>query len=63
MLGGVDETGMDAVNELSYLFLKAQADLGLPQPNLSVRMYAGSDDRFLQAVAPYTTLPVPRLWA
>ncbi len=50
MLGGVDERGNDAVNDLSYLFLKAHADLGLPQPNLSVRVHAGSDDRFLRAV-------------
>jgi pyruvate formate-lyase/glycerol dehydratase family glycyl radical enzyme len=49
MLGGIDETGRAAENELSYLFLKAQADLGLPQPNLSVRVHVGSSDEFLRA--------------
>lgn len=37
-VGGVDETGRATENELSYLFLKAQEHLGLPQPNLSVRL-------------------------
>jgi len=37
-IGGVDENGNDTYNELSMLCLKAQYHLGLPQPNLSVRL-------------------------
>jgi formate C-acetyltransferase len=50
LLGGQDDAGNDATNELSYLFLKAEADLLLPQPNLSVRIHSGSPERFLHAV-------------
>ena len=38
-LGGVDQFGRDATNELSYLMLQAQEDVGLIQPNLSVRWH------------------------
>lgn len=37
-VGGADESGKAAENELSFLLLKAQEHLGLPQPNLSVRL-------------------------
>lgn len=37
-LGGLDEKGNDTFNELSYLCLKAQEHIGLPQPNLSIRL-------------------------
>ncbi len=46
-LGGQDEAGNDASNELSFLFLKAQEHLGLPQPNLSARIYKGSPEDLL----------------
>nr|WP_320023996.1 pyruvate formate lyase family protein [uncultured Acetobacterium sp.] len=36
-VGGVDENGMDAVNELSYMILQATMDVQLYQPSLSVR--------------------------
>jgi pyruvate formate-lyase/glycerol dehydratase family glycyl radical enzyme len=38
-LGGVDRFGRDATNELSYLMLQAQEDVGLIQPNMSVRWH------------------------
>lgn len=41
-LGGQHADGSDASNELSYLFLKAQDHIGLPQPNLSARLHAAS---------------------
>ncbi len=50
-LGGVTQEGEEAANELSYLFLKAQAHLGLPQPNLSARVFKGASDRFLKTCA------------
>lgn len=47
-VGGQKEDGSDATNELSYLFLKAQEHLLLPQPNLSARVYNGSPYHFLK---------------
>jgi len=43
-LGGQDHAGNDSSNELSFLFLKAQEHIGLPQPNLSARLFKGSPD-------------------
>lgn len=39
VVGGQDAHGEDFVNELSYLCLKAQEQLRLPQPHLSVRLH------------------------
>lgn len=47
-LGGQDEFGQDFSNELSYLFLKSQEHLGLPQPNLSVRLNRNTSDSLLK---------------
>lgn len=47
-IGGQTSDGKDASNVLSYLFLKAQEHLGLPQPNLSARVFTGSSDTFLR---------------
>lgn len=49
--GGQTEDGEDAANELSFLFLKAQEHVHLPQPNLSARLFAGSSDRFVKECA------------
>jgi formate C-acetyltransferase len=46
--GGLTPEGEDASNELSYLFLKAQADIGLPQPNLSARLSGQSTEAFVR---------------
>ena len=48
-VGGQDENGNDASNELSFLMLQAQSHLLLPQPNLSARLFKGSDPAFVQA--------------
>lgn len=50
-IGGLDERGEDASNELSYLFLRAQAHLGLPQPNLSARLSEKSSEQFIRECA------------
>jgi formate C-acetyltransferase len=47
VVGGVDENGEDATNELSILMLDLQKDTRLPQPNLSVRVNAQSPDELL----------------
>ena len=46
-IGGVDEEGNDTYNELSMLCLKAQYHLGLPQPNLSVRLNKNSSHELM----------------
>ncbi|MFV0382085.1 MAG: glycyl radical protein [Breznakia sp.] len=48
-IGGLDEQGEAYENELSYLFLEAQAHLGLPQPNLSLRVNKKTSDTLLKA--------------
>ncbi|WP_027090106.1 glycyl radical protein [Thomasclavelia saccharogumia] len=47
-IGGIDENGNDIYNELSLLCLKAQYHLGLPQPNLSVRLNKNSSHELMQ---------------
>lgn len=47
ILGGQKADGSDSVNPLSYLCLQAQMDVGLFQPNISVRYHKGTADRFL----------------
>ena len=46
-IGGQDKYGDDATNELSYLFLKAQDHIRLPQPNLTARLHKNSPFEFL----------------
>ena len=50
-LGGKDIHDQDMTNELSYLCLKVQEYIGLPQPNLSVRLHANSPQEFLVEVS------------
>ena len=51
-VGGIDERGMDAVNDLSYMILQATAEVQLYQPSLSVRYnMARNPDKFLKKVA------------
>jgi formate C-acetyltransferase len=45
--GGQTRQGHDATNLLSFMCLRAQADLGMTQPNLSIRIHAGSPQDFL----------------
>jgi len=51
VVGGQLLDGGDATNFLSYMCLRAQADLGLPQPNLSIRIHTNSPQEFLMASA------------
>ncbi|MDR0719016.1 MAG: formate C-acetyltransferase/glycerol dehydratase family glycyl radical enzyme [Treponema sp.] len=48
VIGGQDPEGRDFVNDLSFLLLKAQGHLGLPQPNLSVRLHKNTSDELLR---------------
>lgn len=47
-IGGLDEHGSAYENELTHLFLQAQEHLGLPQPNLSLRVHKQTSDRLLK---------------
>lgn len=47
-IGGLDENGNAVENDLSYMFLQAQEDLGLPQPNLSVRLNKNTSQNLLE---------------
>jgi len=46
-VGGQTAAGEDASNLLSWMCLKAQEHIGLPQPNLSVRLHRNSPDDFI----------------
>ena len=46
-LGGKNRDGTDSANLLSFICLKAQEHLGLPQPNLSVRLHKNSPEWFI----------------
>jgi pyruvate formate-lyase/glycerol dehydratase family glycyl radical enzyme len=50
-LAGRKADGTDAVNELSFLFLRAYDQMRLRQPNLHVRLYEGTDGRFFERCA------------
>ena len=47
-IGGQDADGNDYSNEISFLCLKAQEHLLLPQPNLSVRLHEKTGDKLLK---------------
>lgn len=51
IIGGQSRDGNDVTNELSYIMLKTQAHLQLPQPNFSARIHKGSPDIFYRRCA------------
>ena len=50
-IGGQTPDGSPAVNDLSFLMLKAQEHIGLPQPNLSARLFDAVPEEFLKECA------------
>ncbi len=46
-IGGQTKEGVDAANELSYLILKAEDHIRLPQPNLTARLHKNSPEQFI----------------
>ncbi len=50
-LGGVTRTGQDATNELSNIFLKADRDIRLVQPDIAIRVHQTIPESFLQEAA------------
>jgi len=51
VVGGTDEHGEDATNELTWLFLDAMEQLRMRQPNYHARIHAGSPPRYVERVA------------
>lgn len=50
-IGGVDDNGYDATNELSYLLLEDKREFPLNYPDLAARIHSGSPERFLREIA------------
>lgn len=48
-IGGRKKNGSDAVNEITYLCLKATENVKLPQPALSVRIHSDTPEAFMRA--------------
>ena len=53
-MGGQDQEGNDATNELSYLLLEIATELRMRQPNFHARIHSGSPPEFRKAI--YTAL-------
>lgn len=56
IVGGQDEEGRDATNDLSYMCLEASIHVRLPQPSLSIRVWNGSPQELLLKAAYLTRL-------
>ena len=54
IVGGQDEDGCDATNDLSYMCLEASLHVRLPQPSLSIRVWNGTPDSLLLKAASVT---------
>lgn len=47
-IGGQTKDGRDAVNPLSYVFLRSKREFPFNYPDLAARIHAGSSDRFIK---------------
>ena len=47
-VGGISPAGQDAVNELSYLFLSAEGDVGLGAEDMMVRINRLNPDSYVK---------------
>ena len=50
-IGGVNEYGQDATNDLSYILLENKREFPLNYPDLAARIHSGSPEKFLREVA------------
>jgi len=50
-IGGQTKTGLDAVNDLTYIFLKSKREFPLNYPDLAARIHIRSPKRYLYDVA------------
>ncbi|MFH0730053.1 MAG: pyruvate formate lyase family protein [Pseudomonadota bacterium] len=51
LLGGQTRDGRDAVNELSWLCLEAEEQVGLGEPDVAIRIWEGTPQAFLKKCA------------
>ncbi len=56
MVGGVDEDGIDATNELTYMFLEAEAQVPLFQPEFAARIHKNAPFEYLKKLAEVSKL-------
>ena len=56
IVGGQNEQGMDATNDLSYMCLEASMHVPLPQPSISVRVWNGTPQSFMIKAGALTRL-------
>ena len=49
-LGGVTKDGRDATNELSHMFLRADRDIRLVQPDMAARIHQTTPNEFLKEI-------------
>ena len=49
-LGGITKNGQDATNELSYIFLEADRDIRLVQPDIAIMFHKNMSEGFLREV-------------
>ncbi|MEA3486561.1 MAG: pyruvate formate lyase family protein, partial [Thermodesulfobacteriota bacterium] len=50
IVGGMDQNGKDAVNDLTWLFLDVMEESGLRDPNYQARVHSGSPEDYLERV-------------
>ncbi|MCE5334523.1 MAG: glycyl radical protein [Desulfobacteraceae bacterium] len=50
-VGGQTRTGLDATNELTYIFLRSKREFPLNYPDLAARIHSRSPERYLYEVA------------
>lgn len=55
-VGGQDEEGIDATNDVSYMCMEAVAHVRLPAPSFSIRVWQGTPDEFLFRACEVTRL-------
>lgn len=51
LIGGIDKSGNDSTNELTYLFLEALEKVSVPSPNLVVRLHEGTPHTLYKKIA------------
>jgi formate C-acetyltransferase len=49
-VGGMDRSGKDACNTLSYIFLEVMDELRMRQPNYHARVHQGAPERYLDKI-------------
>eukprot|EP00362_Geleiidae_sp_MMETSP1317_P001339 CAMPEP_0201282888 /NCGR_PEP_ID=MMETSP1317-20130820/6960_1 /ASSEMBLY_ACC=CAM_ASM_000770 /TAXON_ID=187299 /ORGANISM="Undescribed Undescribed, Strain Undescribed" /LENGTH=473 /DNA_ID=CAMNT_0047597137 /DNA_START=1941 /DNA_END=3362 /DNA_ORIENTATION=+ len=49
-VGGMDSSGKDSANELSYIFLEIMDELRMRQPNYHARIHSGSSEDYIDKI-------------